>query len=54
MEIIEEQKEDIGNNESVVIRGVYKMPIGYFWLTPTKSGNCMRKDTALKAAGFKK
>jgi hypothetical protein len=52
---IKEIKIDLGNNESVIGRGVYQNDDGsYFWITYSRSGVCKRLETAMKKAGIEK
>ena len=53
MKTIKEIKQKNGNNTSVIAKGVYQELDGTFtWVTYTKSGNCKRRTTAMKKAGF--
>lgn len=51
---IKEIKTNMGNNESLVAKGVYfnKDTNEYHWLTYTRSGFCKKLKTALLKAGF--
>lgn len=48
-----EVKIDLGNNESVVKKGVYLLDDNTFlWMTLTQSGTCKQLKTAMKKAGL--
>ena len=53
MATIKEIRQETGNNESAIVRGVYQNDDGTFsWITFTKSGSCKMLKTAMKKAGF--
>ena len=53
MVTIKEIRQEAGNNETAIARGVYQNDDGTFsWLTFTKSGTCKKLKTAMKKAGF--
>ena len=53
MKTIKEIRMDAGNNESAIVKGVYREADGsYIWLTLTRSGSCKNESTAMRKAGF--
>lgn len=43
------EREDMGNNETMILKGIYLQSDGsYSWLTSARSGNCKKLTTALK------
>lgn len=53
MVTINEIRQEAGNNESAIVKGVYQELDGsYTWVTFTKSGTCKTMKTAMKKAGF--
>ena len=50
---IREEKISMGNNETMVAKGVYQNDDGtYTWLTFSRSGQCKRFSTAIRKAGL--
>jgi hypothetical protein len=51
--IIKETKENMGNNETRVIAGIYLTDDNeYWWITSVNSGTCKKLSTALKKINY--